>query len=223
MTCGELLQIAAKHWVHKACCLYRGEWVARRHSSGKNTWRMCFCLMPWNRVEDHEKAWMELVATSGQTSFALKRSWQASILAFSPAAQLFGWVGAGIFTCLSIHLHWFSYCAWAAWILLQPFSSSTLGFLLFYQTTIKAPQRVILTNPLPPASALHWSFPRGKPAKTLWLPFTGAPCTSVCSPAAIGTGTARALPSLGFLCGWDSPAFALEGPIFSDWCSAAAN
>lgn len=32
VTCGELLQIAAKHWVHKACCLYRAEQVARRQT-----------------------------------------------------------------------------------------------------------------------------------------------------------------------------------------------
>lgn len=142
------------------------------------------------------------------SSFVLKRTWQASLLFFCSAAQLFDWVGAGFF-CLPFPVHELSgYCC-------SP-SAAAFGFSAVLLNPLKAPQRVILTNSLPPASALHWSFPRGKSAKTLWLLFTGAPCTSVCNPVAIGTGSAKALPSLGLLWAWDNPAFALEGPLFSE-------
>lgn len=58
------------------------------------------------------------------------RAGSSSLLFFSSAAQVFGWVGAGFFTCLSIHhLHLFSYYAWDAWIPLQPFSSCASPFL----------------------------------------------------------------------------------------------
>lgn len=46
-------------------------------------------------------------------------------------------------------------------------------------------------------SAPCWSFPSGKPAKTPRLPFTGSSSMSVDNPGAIGTGTAKGLPSPG--------------------------
>lgn len=120
-------------------------------------------------------------------------------------------------------------CAWAVWILLQPFSSSTLGFLLFYQTTLKAFQRVILTNSLPPASALHWSFPRGNQPR----PYDSrsqephAPQSAILWPLAQDLQR-HCLP-------WDfcEPGiilsllwrdhYSLSREVMSDWCSEVAN
>lgn len=97
-----------------------------------------------------------------------------------------------------------------------------------------------------PSAAALWVFccftkPPSKPSKGwsspilshLPLPCTGAfpggisqdPMTPVprspmhLSPqsnVAIGTGSAKALPSLGLLWAWDNPVFALEGPLFSE-------
>lgn len=217
VTCGELLQIAAKHWVHKACCLYRAEWVARRQTALGKIHEECFCLMPWNTVEDDYKVWMEVVATSGQT-----------FLLFCPLEELAGfsfvllcssafWLTWGRVSFLPFHsLASIQFLCMSCLDAAAALQQQHFGLSAVLPDHHRSPQRVILTNPLSPASALHWSFPRGKPAKALWLPFTGTPGTLACNPAAIDTGTAKALPSLGLLWGWDNPALALEGPVFSE-------
>lgn len=171
MTYGELLQIAAKHWVHKARCLYTAEQVARRQTALGKTHEECVsAIMPWNRVEDDEKAWMEVVATSGQT-----------FLLFCPQEEMAGFTFVFLFCSSAFWLSWGGvfYLPFHSPASIQLLCMSCLdpaaalqqqhfGFSAILPKHRQMPPKGELHQPSPTClSALQWSFPRGKPAKTL--------------------------------------------------------
>ena len=215
----EALQIAAKCWVHKPCCLHRAEWVARRQTAlGKINEERVSAITPWNGVEDDE-----VVATSGQT-FLLFCPGEGlagqDLLHFGfSSLQLRFLVESGqdfllafpFITCIylvTMHEMPGSHC-----------SPSAAVLWVFYPVLPNCHQLLPKGEPPhPPPACLStpcWSFPSGKPAKTLRLPA----CTLVDNPGAIGTGITKGQPSPGLLWGWDNPGFALEGRIFSEWKS----
>lgn len=169
MTYGELLHIAAKHWVHKACCLYRAEQVSRRQTALAKTHEECVsAIMPWNSGGWWEgldggcsHRWTDVspVLTSrgdGRLHFCFSPLQLSFLIELRP-----GFLLAFPFTCVdSITVHELpgSCC-----------SPSAAAFWVFCRfTKVPSNARKGCASPtLSHLSALHWSFPRGKPAKTL--------------------------------------------------------
>lgn len=221
------LQIAAKRWVHKPCCLRRAIWVAGRQMAlGKIREECASAIMLWNGVEDDEKAWTEVVATGGQTFLLFGPGEGLSgqdllHFGFSPL-QLRFLVELGQDFLLAFPFITCIYLVTTGMRCLEltaALQQQCCGFsVLLYQTTISCLSPEGEPHHRPPAHLFTpcWNFPSRKPAKTPWLPFTGASCMSVGDPRAVGTGIAKGPPSPGLLWDWDNPGFALEGRIFSE-------
>lgn len=156
------------------------------------------------------------------SSFVLKRTWQSSLLVFCSAAQLFDWVGAGFFTCLFLCM---SCLDTAAALQQQHFGFSTV-LPNHPQSLPKGDPHQFSPTCLCPALELS----QGESAKTLWLPFPGAPCTSVRNPMwPLAQDLQRHClpwdfcePGIILSLLWRDH-YSLSREVMSDWCSEVAN
>lgn len=107
--------------------------------------------MPWNRVEDHEKAWMEVVATGGET-----------FLLFCPQEELAGFT-FGFFLCRSAF--WLS---WGRDFYLPFHSPASIQFLCMLHGSCCSPSAAALWvfccfTKLPSKPPKGWSSPTFSP------------------------------------------------------------